>query len=140
MTSFSSVHNNEQLIARCSSRLSSVLAKDKDIGTRRRRIGRTTLLVVKNVMETTRETTTTTGDQIVAEEAWNEDDIDRIEFAVDEQSEILNKGGAGQTMAAPDWMTQLNRLWGREFGDSGSEREVGRYHWIVRWRVVPAFV
>ena len=50
-----------------------------------------------------------------AEEAWNEDDIDNIEFAATKLSDdaaIANKDGAGATMAAPDWLTQLNRLWG----------------------------
>ena len=49
------------------------------------------------------------------EEAWNEDDIDNIAFVDLEKAEataISNKSGAGATMAAPDWMTQLNRLWG----------------------------
>ena len=49
------------------------------------------------------------------EEAWNEDDIDNIAFvdlAKEESTAISNKSGAGATMAAPDWMTQLNRLWG----------------------------
>jgi|TARA_B110000977_G_scaffold62274_2_gene84700 hypothetical protein len=44
---------------------------------------------------------------------WNEDDIDSIQFASDpDQAAISNKAGAGATMAAPDWLTQLNRLWG----------------------------
>ena len=49
-------------------------------------------------------------------ELWSEDDLDSIQFAADpEQAAISNKAGAGATMAAPDWLTQLNRLWG---GDS----------------------
>ena len=45
---------------------------------------------------------------------WSEDDIDNIEFAAPEAAAISNKDGAGATMAAPDWLTQLNRLWGGE--------------------------
>ena len=59
------------------------------------------------------ETTETASSE--AEEAWNEDDIDNIEFAATKLSDdaaIANKDGAGATMAAPDWLTQLNRLWG----------------------------
>ena len=59
------------------------------------------------------ETTETASSE--AEEAWNEDDIDSIEFAATKLSDdaaIANKDGAGATMAAPDWLTQLNRLWG----------------------------
>jgi carotene epsilon-monooxygenase len=44
---------------------------------------------------------------------WSEDDLDSIQFAADpDQAAIGNKAGAGATMAAPDWLTQLNRLWG----------------------------
>ena len=59
------------------------------------------------------ETTETASSE--AEEAWNEDDIDNIEFAATKLSDdaaIANKDGAGATMAAPDWLTQLNRLCG----------------------------
>ena len=57
------------------------------------------------------ETTDTTADNLPA--TWNEDDIDSIQFASDpDQAAISNKAGAGATMAAPDWLTQLNRLWG----------------------------
>ena len=59
------------------------------------------------------ETTETASSE--AEEAWNEDDIDNIEFTATKLSDdaaIANKDGAGATMAAPDWLTQLNRLWG----------------------------
>lgn len=46
-------------------------------------------------------------------ESWSEEDLDNIVFAdVAEEAAISNKSGAGATMAAPDWMTQLNRLWG----------------------------
>ena len=51
----------------------------------------------------------------VTTDTWSEDDIDNIEFAVTKLSDdaaIANKEGAGATMAAPDWLTQLNRLWG----------------------------
>ena len=51
------------------------------------------------------------------EETWNEDDIDNIAFVdldAAEATAISNKSGAGATMAAPDWLTQLNRLWGGE--------------------------
>ena len=41
--------------------------------------------------------------------------MDNIVFAdLSEEAAISNKSGAGATMAAPDWMTQLNRLWGGE--------------------------
>ena len=46
------------------------------------------------------------------EETWNEDDIDNIAFVdldAAEATAISNKSGAGQTMAAPDRLTQLNR-------------------------------
>jgi len=47
------------------------------------------------------------------EEAFDEADLDNIVFAdLSEEAAISNKSGAGATMAAPDWMTQLNRLWG----------------------------
>ena len=41
-------------------------------------------------------------------------DVDAIEFVSPQKdaAAISNKDGAGATMAAPDWMTQLNRLWG----------------------------
>jgi len=46
-------------------------------------------------------------------EVFTEEDLDNIVFAdLSEEAAISNKGGAGATMAAPDWMTQLNRLWG----------------------------
>lgn len=51
-------------------------------------------------------------------ESWTEDDLDKIEFAAPaagaatDAAAISNKAGAGATMAAPDWLTQLNRLWG----------------------------
>lgn len=51
-------------------------------------------------------------------ETWTEDDLDKIEFAAPaagaatDAAAISNKAGAGATMAAPDWLTQLNRLWG----------------------------
>ena len=46
-------------------------------------------------------------------DTWSEDDIDTIQFVADpDQAAIKNKAGAGATMAAPDWLTQLNRLWG----------------------------
>ena len=49
----------------------------------------------------------------VTEEAFDEADLDNIVFAdLSEEAAISNKSGAGATMAAPDWMTQLNRLWG----------------------------
>jgi carotene epsilon-monooxygenase len=48
-------------------------------------------------------------------DTWTEDDLDKIQFAMDpDQAAISNKQGAGATMAAPDWLTQLNRLWGGE--------------------------
>ena len=48
-------------------------------------------------------------------DTWTEDDLDNIQFAMDpDQAAISNKEGAGATMAAPDWLTQLNRLWGGE--------------------------
>ena len=48
-------------------------------------------------------------------DTWTEDDLDKIQFAMDpDQAAISNKEGAGATMAAPDWLTQLNRLWGGE--------------------------
>ena len=51
----------------------------------------------------------------VTEEAFDEADLDNIVFAdLSEEAAISNKSGAGATMAAPDWMTQLNRLWGGE--------------------------
>ena len=44
---------------------------------------------------------------------WSEDDLDSIQFAADpDVAAIGNKAGAGATMDAPDWLTQLNRLWG----------------------------
>ncbi|OUS48881.1 putative cytochrome P450 monooxygenase [Ostreococcus tauri] len=46
-------------------------------------------------------------------ETFTDDDLDNIVFAdLSEEAAISNKSGAGETMAAPDWMTQLNRLWG----------------------------
>ena len=47
-------------------------------------------------------------------EVFKEEDLDNIVFVdlANEEAAISNKSGAGATMAAPDWMTQLNRLWG----------------------------
>eukprot|EP00747_Dinoflagellata_sp_TGD_P091089 gnl/TRDRNA2_/TRDRNA2_164938_c1_seq1.p1 gnl/TRDRNA2_/TRDRNA2_164938_c1~~gnl/TRDRNA2_/TRDRNA2_164938_c1_seq1.p1 ORF type:complete len:711 (+),score=126.19 gnl/TRDRNA2_/TRDRNA2_164938_c1_seq1:37-2169(+) len=41
------------------------------------------------------------------------EDIDSIEF-VDTSSGVANKGGAGQLLTSPDWLTQMQRLWGKE--------------------------
>jgi len=57
--------------------------------------------------------TKTTDETGAAPDEWSEEDIDSIQFVdLAEEAAISNKEGAGATMAAPDWMTQLNRLWG----------------------------
>ena len=72
-----------------------------------------------------------TAESTVVPDTWTEDDLDNIQFAMDpDQAAISNKEGAGATMAAPDWLTQLNRLWGGESEIPAAD---------ASWRTSPAF-
>lgn len=95
------------------------------VASRRHAAGSRSFVVVRASIQEPSTSSSSSSSDVMDE--WNEEDIDKIEFAAPtaaDSAAISNKDGAGATMAAPDWLTQLNRLWG---GDSeipvvGAER------------------